>query len=53
MVEINEVLGGAPEEINGDPYGKGWMIHLRVRDASETSNLMTAQEYDDYTKEEA
>ena len=35
VVEVNEELGAAPEAINGDPYGKGWMIRIRIRDAKE------------------
>lgn len=53
VVEVNEELGAAPEAINGDPYGKGWMIRIRIRDAKETSSLMSAEQYDEYTKEEA
>jgi glycine cleavage system H protein len=52
VVEINEDLGTAPEQINEDPYGKGWLIRIRVREASETADLMSAEEYDEYTKEE-
>lgn len=52
VIEINEALSGAPESVNEDPYGKGWMIRVRVRDATETAKLMTAREYDDYIQEE-
>jgi glycine cleavage system H protein len=51
IVEINEDLGTAPETINEDPYGKGWMIRVRLRDVSETADLMSAEEYEEYTKE--
>jgi len=51
VVGINEDLGNAPENINKDPYGTGWMIRIRLRDKSETGNLMSAQEYEEYTKE--
>ena len=53
VIEVNEGLRGAPEVINEDPYGKGWMVRVKMRDAGETSSLMTAREYDDYTSEEA
>jgi glycine cleavage system H protein len=52
VVEVNEDLGTAPEQINEDPYGKGWLIRVRVREASETADLLSAEEYDEYTKEE-
>ncbi|MBI4472441.1 MAG: glycine cleavage system protein GcvH [Acidobacteria bacterium] len=52
VVEVNEELGSAPETINADPYGKGWMIRIRLRDKNETGALMSAAEYDEYTKEE-
>ena len=52
VIEINEELGAEPEQINQDPYGKGWMIRVRIRDESETAHLMTAEEYNDYTKGE-
>jgi glycine cleavage system H protein len=51
VVEINDDLGGSPETINEDPYGKGWMIRVRIRDMSETADLMSAEEYEEYTKE--
>jgi glycine cleavage system H protein len=51
VVEINESLGAAPETINKDPYGQGWMIRIRLGNKSETANLMSAKQYDEYTKE--
>ena len=49
VVEINEELGGAPEKINEDPYGAGWMIRIRLLNKSESANLMPAEAYDAYT----
>lgn len=51
VVEINEALGAAPETINKDPYGQGWMIRIRLDNTSETANLMSAKQYDEYTRE--
>jgi glycine cleavage system H protein len=51
VIEINEELGAAPEKINEDPYGAGWMIRIRLLDQGETADLMSAEEYDEYTKE--
>jgi glycine cleavage system H protein len=52
IVEINEELGSAPEKINDDPYGQGWLIRIRLLDSNETSDLMSAEEYDEYVAEE-
>jgi glycine cleavage system H protein len=52
IVAVNQELGEAPEKINDDPYGQGWMIRIRLTDRSETGKLISAEEYDEYTKEE-
>jgi glycine cleavage system H protein len=51
VTEINTGLGDAPETINKDPYSSGWMIRIRLSNKNETSKLMSATQYDDYTKE--
>ena len=51
VVEVNEELGSAPEKINSDPYGNGWMIRIRLLNKDETADLMSAEEYDEYTSE--
>ncbi|GAB6181963.1 glycine cleavage system protein GcvH [Desulfotomaculum defluvii] len=45
VLEINEELSDAPEQVNQDPYGKGWMIIVEMSDTSELDNLMNAQQY--------
>jgi glycine cleavage system H protein len=45
VVEINEALGASPEAINDDPYGEGWMVKIRLSDASESETLMDAAAY--------
>lgn len=52
VIEIDTLLGDAPETINKDPYGAGWMMRVRLSNKSETSKLMSAAQYDDYTKEQ-
>jgi glycine cleavage system H protein len=52
VVEVNEELAAAPEKINQEPYGSGWMVRIRLRDKNETAGLMRAKEYDEYTKGE-
>ncbi len=43
--EFNEALESDPETINKDPYGEGWIVKIKVADASETKDLLTAEEY--------
>ena len=45
VLEVNPELESAPESINKDPYGKGWMIKLKITDLSELAGLMTAEKY--------
>ena len=52
VVEVNDELGSAPEKINADPYGIGWMLRIRLTNKNETGDLMSAEEYDEFTKEE-
>ena len=47
VIAFNEALEDAPELVNNDPYGDGWMIKVAVSDASELDNLMSAVEYKD------
>ncbi|MEM6326421.1 MAG: glycine cleavage system protein GcvH [Bacteroidota bacterium] len=42
---INEALEDAPETVNDDPYGEGWMIKIRPADDAEIDGLMSAEEY--------
>lgn len=45
----NEALDAAPESVNGDPYGQGWMFEVRVEDPAEVEALLTPQAYRDLT----
>lgn len=42
---INEDLDGAPESVNGDPYGDGWMVKVRPANADDVAGLLSADEY--------
>lgn len=53
VVEVNKTLLDAPEKINEDPYGDGWMIRIRLEDPAELNNLMSSKEYVGYTQEES
>jgi glycine cleavage system H protein len=45
IVEVNGALANAPEQINEDPYGEGWMVKVRITDASERDALLDAAAY--------
>ena len=50
---INESLADEPEKVNSDPYGEGWMVRLRMANPGEVDSLLTAAEYEDFTKAES
>ena len=52
IVGINEALADAPEKVNTDPYGEGWMIRLAMSNSGEVDSMLTAAEYEDFTKAE-
>ena len=45
ITEVNDALGDAPESINDDPYGSGWMVKVKLSDLSELEQLMDAAAY--------
>ncbi len=45
IIEFNEELEGNPELVNSDPYGAGWMVKVRVSDASQFEGLLDAAAY--------
>ena len=52
VVAVNEDLESAPEMVNQDPYGDGWMIRLEPSDPDELGDLMDADEYEKFVEEE-
>ena len=46
IIEVNEALGSEPEKINDDPYGDGWLVKVRLSDASELDELLDADAYE-------
>jgi glycine cleavage system H protein len=46
VLELNEELDAAPELVNNDPYGKGWIIRIAVKDPAELDTLMDAAAYE-------
>ncbi len=47
IVAVNEALGDAPEHINSDPYGDGWMVRVKLSDPSELDSLLDVSAYRD------
>jgi glycine cleavage system H protein len=52
VTEVNESLQDEPEKVNTDPYGEGWMIRVRMSNPGEIDSLLSAAEYEDFTKAE-
>jgi glycine cleavage system H protein len=52
VTEINEALDGAPETINEDAFGDGWMFKVKLDDAGELEGLLDADAYDALVSEE-
>jgi glycine cleavage system H protein len=56
VIEVNQSVVDSSEKVhpvNADPYGKGWMIRIKLANPAEIDALLTAVEYEDYIKEEA
>lgn len=45
ITEVNAALNGAPELVNNDPYGEGWMAKMTVDSVADVEALMTAEAY--------
>jgi glycine cleavage system H protein len=45
IVEVNQALSDDPQKINGDPYGEGWLVKVRLSDPAEREQLMDAAAY--------
>ena len=46
VLEVNEALSDAPERINEDPYGDGWLVRLQLSDPSEADDLLDREAYE-------
>ncbi len=51
VVEVNEAVVADPSLVNQEPYGKGWLIKVKVSNPDEKANLMTAADYEKYISE--
>jgi glycine cleavage system H protein len=45
VIEFNKSLDTAPEKVNSDPYGDGWMVKIEIKDAAEVTALLNATQY--------
>jgi glycine cleavage system H protein len=50
IVAVNEALGDNPEKVNDDPYGDGWLVRVKLTDASQVDGLMDADVYQELLK---
>lgn len=53
VLEINSELNNLPQNVNHDPYGKGWMFVIKPSDPKEFDALLTPQQYKELTHENA
>ena len=53
VVEVNSALADQPELVNASPYGEAWMIKVRTSNNADLDQLLSAEEYDRLTAEEA
>ncbi len=52
VVEVNQEAVDEPELVNSEPYGRGWLIKLRLNDEEELEGLLSAGAYDELTAQE-
>ncbi len=52
IIAVNEALGDAPETVNQDPYGEGWIMKIKPADPGEIGDMMDAEAYEAYLEEE-
>ena len=52
VLEVNRAVADAPETVNEDPYGEGWLVRVRLTDPGEAAALMDAAAYKQHLAEE-
>ncbi len=52
LIEVNQVVVDAPETVNEDPYGAGWLIRIRLTDPGEADDLLDAEAYRELLSEQ-
>ena len=52
VVKVNSQLNDEPELVNNDPYGKGWMVTIEMKEKAELNTLLDVSQYQAYVEEE-
>jgi glycine cleavage system H protein len=52
VIEVNQAVVDAPETVNEDPYGAGWLIRIRLTDPGETDDLLDVEGYKELLAEQ-
>jgi glycine cleavage system H protein len=52
VIEINQKVVEAPETVNEDPYGEGWLVRIRLSDPAEADSLLDAAKYQQILEEQ-
>jgi glycine cleavage system H protein len=50
VIEVNSALEKTPETVNGDPYGKGWMVKIKITDGGGAAAMLDAAAYEEFCK---
>lgn len=50
IIEVNDATADEPELLNDDPHNEGWLVKIRMSNASDLKSLMKADQYEDYIK---
>ncbi|MBT3216432.1 MAG: glycine cleavage system protein GcvH [Candidatus Marinimicrobia bacterium] len=53
IININDEIEDAPDFVNSDPYGDGWLVKIKIPDESEWNLLMSASDYENYLKNDS
>ncbi|GAB6173534.1 glycine cleavage system protein GcvH [Paradesulfitobacterium aromaticivorans] len=53
VIEVNETVVDAPDTLNSDPYGDGWLVKVEADDLSPLNSMMTVEQYEAFLAEEA
>jgi glycine cleavage system H protein len=53
VLEVNSAVAEAPETVNEDPYGNGWLVRVRLSDPNETGSLLDVETYRHHLAEQA
>jgi glycine cleavage system H protein len=53
IIEVNEELADAPQQVNDDPYGDGWFVRIKLKDPKELDDLLSPEEYAELVAEES